>query len=77
MNDKKKYMRQFRITYVKKNKFEIGKAQTIPIITAEQIINTDCNGFFDIPVPSGFDILQICEILQPIEILTEIKLKLS
>lgn len=68
-------MRKFRITFVKQNKFTIGKPQNIPIISAEQIINTDIKDSFDIPVPQGYEILQICEILPDIDIFQNIDLK--
>jgi hypothetical protein len=57
-------MKTFEVTFIKAQNV-LSKNQVVQL--ARQFISTD-KEIFDIPVPRGFGIMTICEILEPIVI---------
>jgi hypothetical protein len=57
-------MKTFEVTFIKAQNV-LSKNQAVTL--ARQFISTD-KEIFDIPVPRGFGIMTICEILEPIVI---------
>jgi len=57
-------MKTFEVTFIKAQNV-LSKNQAVTL--ARQFISTD-KETFDIPVPRGFGIMTICEILEPIVI---------
>lgn len=58
-------MKQFRATFIKIQKVIAG--QNAPVIMAEQMFETEDNNII-IPVPNGFALMSVCEILPPYQI---------
>lgn len=59
-------MKKFRCTFKKTEVLKLSN--NTPAIFAEQIILTDCEKI-EIPVPAGFDLIAVIEILPEIKIL--------
>lgn len=56
-------MKTFEVTFIKSQNVLLGKNQTVQL--ARQFISTNLD-VFNIPVPRGYGIMTICEILEPI-----------